>query len=34
MIAMQEEYGFTDEQMIRALYNAGAIGYLAMRTLL
>ena len=31
MIAMQEEYGFTDEQMIRALYNAGAIGYLAMR---
>lgn len=27
MIAMQEEYGFTDEQMIRALYNAGAIGY-------
>ena len=31
MIAMQEEYGFTDEQMIQALYNAGAIGYLAMR---
>ena len=26
--AMQEEFGFTDEQMIDALFNAGAVGYL------
>lgn len=31
LIAMQEEYGFTDEQLIDALFNAGAIGYIAMR---
>lgn len=29
--ALQEEYGFTDEQMIRALFTAGAIGYLITR---
>ena len=28
---LQEEYGFTDDQMIRALFNAGAIGYLITR---
>ena len=27
--AMQETYGFSDEKMIMALFNAGAIGYLA-----
>lgn len=26
--ALQEEFGFTDEQMIDALFNAGAVGYL------
>ena len=31
LIAMQEEYGYTDEQIVYALYNAGAIGYIAMR---
>lgn len=31
LIAMQEERGFTDEQLIDALFNAGAIGYIAMR---
>ncbi len=31
LLAMQDEYGFTDEQVIAALFNAGAIGYLAMR---
>lgn len=31
LIALQDEYQFTDEQLIAALYNAGAIGYLAMR---
>ena len=30
-VALQEEYGFTDDQMIRALFNAGAIGYLITR---
>ena len=30
-VALQEEYGFTDDQMVRALFNAGAIGCLAMR---
>ncbi|HCA34954.1 MAG TPA: L-serine ammonia-lyase, iron-sulfur-dependent, subunit alpha [Lachnospiraceae bacterium] len=29
--AMQEEYHFTDDQMIKALFNAGAVGYLATR---
>ncbi len=31
LIALQEEYRFTDDQLIDALFNAGAIGYLAMR---
>ncbi len=31
LLSMQEEYGFTDEQIIDALFNAGAVGYLAMR---
>ena len=31
LLALQETYGFTDEEMIQALYNAGAVGYLAMR---
>lgn len=31
LLAMQEEYGFSDSQLIDALFNAGAIGYLAMR---
>lgn len=31
LLALQEEYHFTDEQIMYSLYNAGAIGYLAMR---
>lgn len=31
MLALQDEYAFTDDQIITALFNAGAIGYLAMR---
>lgn len=31
LIALQEEHHFSDEQIIQALYNAGAIGFLAMR---
>ncbi len=31
LIALQEEYQFSDEQILEALYNASAIGYLAMR---
>ena len=31
LLALQEEYHYTDEQLIQVLYNAGAIGYLAMR---
>ena len=31
LLALQEEYGLTDDQLIDALYNAGAVGYLAMR---
>lgn len=31
LIALQDEYRFTDEQIIDALFNAGAVGYLAMR---
>jgi len=31
LIALKEEYGFTDEQIVGAMFNAGAIGYLAMR---
>lgn len=30
LIALQDEKGFRDEQMIDALYTAGAVGYLAM----
>ena len=31
LIALQEEFDFSDAQIIDALFNAGAIGYLAMR---
>ena len=31
LLALQEEYHFSDENIIDALFNAGAIGYLAMR---
>lgn len=31
LLAMQEEYGFSDEQIVEAMFNAGAIGYIAMR---
>lgn len=31
LLSLQETYAFSDEQMIHALFNAGAIGYLAMR---
>ena len=31
LLALQEVYGYSDETMIQVLYNAGAIGYLAMR---
>ena len=31
MLALQEVYGFSDEKIRQALFNAGAIGYLAMR---
>lgn len=31
MLAMQEHYHFSDDEIIRALFNASAIGYLAMR---
>ena len=31
MLALQEAYSLSDTQIIRALFNAGAIGYLAMR---
>ena len=31
LLSLQEAYSFSDEQMISALFNAGAIGYLAMR---
>ncbi len=31
MLAMQEHYQFSDEEIIQALFNASAIGYLAMR---
>ena len=30
-VALQEEYGFSDEEMVKALFNAGAIGYLITR---
>ena len=31
MLSLQETYDLTDEQIVHALFNAGAIGYLAMR---
>lgn len=31
LLALQEAHGFSDEESIRALFNAGAVGYLAMR---
>lgn len=31
LIALQEEYGYSDAQVIQALFNAGAVGYLAMK---
>lgn len=31
LLALQEECGFTDERMLDAMFNAGAVGYLAMR---
>lgn len=31
LLSLQETYAFSDEQLINALFNAGAIGYLAMR---
>ena len=31
LLAMQENYQFSDEEIIQALFNASAIGYLAMR---
>lgn len=31
LLALQEVYGFSDEKIRQALFNSGAIGYLAMR---
>ena len=31
LLAMQDELGFSDDEIIKALFNAGAVGYLAMR---
>ncbi len=31
LLALQETYGCSDDQIVQALFNAGAIGYLAMR---
>ncbi len=31
LLVLQEEYGFSDEELRNALFNAGAVGYLAMR---
>ena len=31
LLALKDEYGFSDEELKKALFNAGAIGYLAMR---
>ena len=31
LLALQESFGLSDEALLQALYNAGAIGYLAMR---
>ena len=31
LLALQECYGYSDEAILKALFNAGAVGYLAMR---
>ena len=31
LIALQEEHGYSDDEVVQALYNAGAVGYLAMK---
>lgn len=31
LLSLQEQYDFSDDRMVDALFNAGAIGYLAMR---
>lgn len=31
LLTLQDEYGFTDDELTAALFNAGAVGYLAMR---
>ncbi len=31
LLAMQDELGFSDEEIVEALFNASAVGYLAMR---
>lgn len=31
LLSLQDEYKFSDEQLVNALFNAGALGYLAMR---
>lgn len=31
LLSLQESYGFSDDEIVKALYNAGAIGYLAMK---
>ena len=31
LLALQEEYHLSDEQLLKGLFNAGAVGYLAMR---
>ena len=31
LLAMQDELGFSDDQIVEALFNAAAVGYLAMR---
>ena len=31
MFTLQDEYGFSDEELVRSLFNGSAIGYLAMR---
>lgn len=31
LLALQETYGYSDEEIIQTLFNAGAVGYLAMR---
>lgn len=31
LLALKEEYGFSENEIVQALFNAGAVGYLAMR---